>query len=91
MGPMMRVRTRRGVLPWIAVAAAVFCCRPDVAADTYPRQPGVDARHYAVRLTLLTGDSNEIQAEATVTLRVVVAGTREASRLPPLESRSSRR
>ncbi len=49
-----------------------------VAADTYPRQPGIDARHYAVRLTLLTGDSNDIQAEAAVTLRVVTTGVREA-------------
>lgn len=47
-------------------------------ADTYPRQPGIDARHYAVRLTLLTSDSNEIQGEADVTLRLVTAGTREA-------------
>jgi hypothetical protein len=36
-----------------------------LVADTYPRQPGIDARHYAVRLTLLTDDSNEIQAEAS--------------------------
>jgi aminopeptidase N len=49
-----------------------------VRADTYARQPGIDARHYVVRLTLLTSDSNEIQAEATVTLRLVTAGTREA-------------
>src|SRR6185295_11364256 len=49
-----------------------------VRADTYARQPGIDARHYSVRLTLLTNDSNEIQSEATVTLRVVTAGTREA-------------
>jgi aminopeptidase N len=49
-----------------------------LGADTYPRQPGIDARHYAVRLTLLTSDSNEIQAEAAVTLRVVTPGTREA-------------
>jgi aminopeptidase N len=49
-----------------------------LVADTYPRQPGIDARHYAVRLTLLTDDSSEIQAEATVTLRVVTPGIREA-------------
>lgn len=42
-------------------------------ADTYPRQPGVDAQHYLFRLTLLTSDSNEIQGEATVTLRLVQA------------------
>src|SRR6185295_18929436 len=49
-----------------------------VRADTYARQPGIDAIHYIVRLTLLTSDSNEIQAEATVTLRVVTPGTPEA-------------
>ncbi len=47
-------------------------------ADTYPRQPGIDARHYAIRLMLLTSDSNEIRGEADVTLRVVTTGTREA-------------
>ena len=46
-------------------------------ADTYPRQPGVDAQHYVFRLTLLTGDSNEIQGEASVTLRVASADIRE--------------
>ena len=50
----------------------------ELEADTYPRQPGIDAQHYAVRLTLLTSDSNEIQAEATVTLRIVAPRTREA-------------
>jgi aminopeptidase N len=47
-------------------------------ADTYPRQPGVDAEHYIFRLTLLTGDSNEIQGDATVRLRVTTDGVREA-------------
>jgi aminopeptidase N len=66
-----------GVLLSTAVLAIVGL-GPELRADTYPRQPGIDARHYAVRLTLLTGDSNEIQAEAIVTLRVVIAGTAEA-------------
>src|SRR5262249_23722680 len=56
--------------------AAGFAEQP--RADRYPPQAGIDARHYAVRLTLLTTESNEIQGEATVTLRVVAAGTREA-------------
>src|SRR3954454_3276506 len=47
-------------------------------ADTYPRQAGIDAQHYVFRLTLLTDDSNEIRGEATVRLRVVTAGVREA-------------
>jgi len=41
-----------------------------LGADTYPRQPGVDAQHYVFRLTLLTSDSNQIQGEAAVTLRI---------------------
>jgi aminopeptidase N len=61
-----------------AAAVAVFAAGSQLGADTYPRQPGIDARHYAVRLTLLTSDSNEIRSEATVTLRIVRAGTREA-------------
>ena len=59
---------------WLLVGTDAWVVR----ADTYARQPGIDARHYAVRLTLLTNDSNEIQAEATVTLRVVTTGTGEA-------------
>ena len=46
-------------------------------ADTYPRQPGVDARHYVFRLTLLTSDSNEIQGEATATFRLLTSNLRE--------------
>jgi len=49
-----------------------------VLADTYPRQPAVDAEHYVFRLTLLTTDSNEIEGEATVRLRMALGGAREA-------------
>src|SRR5262249_34872467 len=64
---------------WLVALAAVLLGVPaDPIADTYPRQPGIDARHYAIRLTLLTTESNEIQAEADVTLRIVTPGTREA-------------
>lgn len=48
-------------------------------ADTYPRQPGVDAEHYAFRLTLLTADSNEIEGEATVRLHVIQSDTNGAT------------
>ena len=61
-----------------AMALVILGFGLDLGADTYPRQPGIDARHYAIRLTLLTSDSSEIQAEATVTLRIVTPGTREA-------------
>ena len=49
-----------------------------VLADTYPRQPAVDAEHYVFRLTLLTTDSNEIEGEATVRLHVASNGAAEA-------------
>jgi aminopeptidase N len=61
-----------------AIALVVLGFASELGADTYPRQPGIDARHYAVRISLLTSDSNEIQVEATVTLRIVTPGTREA-------------
>jgi aminopeptidase N len=62
----------------LLLAAALAAASPRIAADTYPRQPGLDAQHYVFRLTLLTGDSNEIQGEATVRLHVVADGVREA-------------
>src|SRR5262245_11324199 len=75
--PAMRNRSvRLGALT--AAVLGMFAFGRGARADTYPRQPGIDARHYAVRLTLLTSDSNEIQGEATVTLRVVTPGVREA-------------
>ena len=58
-----------------------------LAADTYPRQPGIDAEHYVFRLTLLTDDSNEIQADATVRLRI----TRNGVPMPSSTSRRRRR
>ena len=56
-------------------------------ADTYPRQPAVDAEHYVFRLTLLTTDSNEIEGEATVRLHIAANGASEA--LLDLTSRRS--
>src|SRR5262249_9230022 len=49
-----------------------------VLADTSPRKQAVDAEHYVCRLTLLTTDSNEIEGEATVRLRIAADGPREA-------------
>jgi aminopeptidase N len=39
-------------------------------ADTYPRQPGVDALNYVFRLTL-SDDTDEIVGEATIDLRFI--------------------
>jgi aminopeptidase N len=44
-----------------------------IGADTYPRQPGVDALHYVFRLTL-GDDSDEIAGEATVRVRLLSDG-----------------
>src|SRR5471032_1669089 len=74
----MRDRIVLTMVVFSAIALAIIGLASELGADTYPRQPGIDARHYAVRLTLLTSDSNEIQAEATVTLRIVMPGIREA-------------
>jgi aminopeptidase N len=49
-----------------------------LAADTYPRQPGIDAEHYVFRLTLLTDESNQIQGDATVRLRITQSGVHDA-------------
>jgi aminopeptidase N len=65
----LHVRTSVLVLTVALTAAAA-------AADTYPRQAGVDAVHYVFRLTI--GDaSDEISGQTTVTLKLA-AGIREA-------------
>jgi aminopeptidase N len=61
----------RRVLRALSVLALLW---PGAAlADTYPRQPGVDAIHYVFRLTV-TDESNEITGESTATLRAVAPG-----------------
>jgi aminopeptidase N len=75
----MQNRSGRQTTILLAVSAlTILALTSHPGADTCPRQPAIDARHYAIRLTLLTNNSNEIQAEVTVTLRVVTPGTREA-------------
>ena len=51
------------------IALALLLCvstAHGLAADTYPRQPGVDALHYVFRLTI-SDLNNEIAGESTVT------------------------
>ncbi len=43
------------------------------SADTYPRQPGIDAQHYAFVVTL-RDDTDEITGEATIDLRFLQDG-----------------
>jgi aminopeptidase N len=69
---MTGFRTRlAATLALVAVATTAY-------ADTYPRQPGIQAQHYVFRLTLLTTDTKTIDARATVRVRIVQAGVKEA-------------
>ena len=59
-----------------AVPVLLLLASASALADTYPRQPGIDAIHYVFRLTV--GDaSNEIAGESTATLKVAAPGVRE--------------
>jgi len=60
----------------LTVLTFVWLFQWPAQADTFPRQPGVDALHYVFRLTL-GDDSNEIRGEATVNLRFVADNVRE--------------
>src|SRR6478609_6896647 len=62
----------------LLLTVALILSSAHALADTYPRQPGVDAEHYVFRLTLLTTDSNEIDGEATVRLRILANGVKDA-------------
>jgi aminopeptidase N len=55
-----------------AVVALVWCGAAAVAADTYPRQPGIDAEHYVFRLAL-DDTKPSIAGEATVRFRFPAA------------------
>jgi len=59
-------------------ALPVLLCLSSTAAtaDTYPRQPGVDAIHYVFRLTV-TDTSNEIVGECTATLKMMASDVTE--------------
>jgi aminopeptidase N len=60
----------------ILILCALFGPLRSATADTYPRQPGVDAIHYVFSLTL-TDDNNEIAGESTATVRFVADGVKE--------------
>ena len=49
-----------------------------LAADTYPRQTGVDAVHYVFRISL-DDLSNEIAGETTVTVKFLEEGIRDVA------------
>jgi aminopeptidase N len=64
-------RTAPGVTALVLLTFALTAS--SAVADTYPRQPGIDAINYTFRLTL-RDDSDEIAGEATVDLRFVEDG-----------------
>ena len=52
----------------LTIALLVLMWSVSLGADTYPRQPGVDAMHYVFRLAM--GDqSDAITGEATITVK----------------------
>lgn len=76
-GTTTRLRGVATGVRWLA-AALVGCLAQagPVWADTYPRQPGVDAIHYEFRLGL-GDDSDEIAGETTATVRLRADGVQE--------------
>ena len=52
---------------------ATLLCAIRLSADSYPRQPGIDAQHYIFELTL-SDDTDEIVGQATVEFRFVQDG-----------------
>jgi len=58
--------------------AAPFLFPLLIHADSYPRQPGIDAQHYIFRV-MLSDDSNEIAAQSTAVIRFVSDGIAEVS------------
>ena len=64
----------RFLLLWLLAILAMPAGR--ASADTYPRQPGIDAVNYVFRLRL-SDASNEIAGESTATLRVTSPGVKE--------------
>jgi aminopeptidase N len=67
------MRSSGRVVLLATLTVALGLASPPSRADTYPRQPGVDVVHYAFRLTL-SDDTDVIEGEASVELRVVQDG-----------------
>src|SRR5262245_22407798 len=60
-----------------AMPVALLLLARMATADTYPRQPGIDAQHYVFRISL-RDDSNETTGNATATLLFTRDGVTEA-------------
>lgn len=72
----MRSVARRAVSTAISLFSGLWGSH--LAADTYPRQSGVDALHYVFRLTL-SDDTDEIVGDALVELRFLREGVPEVA------------
>jgi len=81
----MRYHARARTLFGLLVTTGLILATARARADTYPRQSGIDAEHYVFRLTLLTSDSNDIQGDATVRLRITGACSPGLQGCPPLK------
>ena len=66
----MKVLNSRQLAAWCAAGCALIAAT--AGADTYPRQPGVDALHYIFKLAFDDG-SDAISGEATARFRIVSA------------------
>ena len=63
----------------IAVAVTgLLLCAAAARADTYPRQPGIDIRHYTFKVDI-SDRTTEIGGEATVSVRFVQPGVTRVS------------
>jgi aminopeptidase N len=62
----------------LACCSAILACSSIVGADTYPRQPGVDAWHYVFRLEL-SDTSAEIVGETTADIRFTKDGVTQVA------------
>jgi aminopeptidase N len=69
-------RTRRRTIGLVVLPLVLSAAPLD--ADSYRRQPGVDALHYVFRLTI-TDASDEIAGESAVTFRFTTAGVGEVA------------
>lgn len=58
----------------LGLAAILTVAAIGAEADTYPRQPAIDAQHYTFRL-VLRDDTEEIAGDASVTVRFLASGT----------------
>ena len=79
----MRPDTSRSILPvratlgpGLTILLGIALLAPPCPADTYPRQAGIDALHYAFRITL-RDESDDIEGEATVNLRFLQDGLKD--------------